>query len=108
MTTDVIAEERTSPAVKLSARHASSMMRLLPAMMPPPSWRPARENTVRSTLHGSAPSATRIPISRVRRATATAQILAGITPNPSDPALKKFVENDAFKEHQQWMTQSWN
>ena len=43
-----------------------------------------------------------------RRATATAQILAGITPNPSDPALKKFVDNDAFKEHQQWMTQSWN
>jgi len=43
-----------------------------------------------------------------RRATATAQILAGITPSPADPALKKFVESDAFKEHQQWMTQSWN
>src|SRR5690348_13928504 len=43
-----------------------------------------------------------------RRATATAQILAGITPNPADPALKKFVDSDAFKEHQQWMTQSWN
>jgi hypothetical protein len=43
-----------------------------------------------------------------RRATATAQILAGITPNPPDPALKRLVETDAFKEHQQWMTASWN
>src|SRR4030095_11764720 len=42
-----------------------------------------------------------------RRATATAQILAGITPNPLDPALKRFVESDTFKEHQQWMTSSW-
>src|SRR5690348_17448102 len=43
-----------------------------------------------------------------RRATATAQILAGITPNPADPALKRLVESEAFKEHQQWMTTSWN
>lgn len=43
-----------------------------------------------------------------RRATATAQILAGITPNPIEPALKRVVETDAFKEHQQWMTISWN
>ena len=43
-----------------------------------------------------------------RRATATAQILAGITPNPADPVLKPFVESEAFKEHQQWMTNSWN
>ena len=43
-----------------------------------------------------------------RRATATAQILAGITPNPADPALKGVVESEAFKEHQQWMTTSWN
>ena len=43
-----------------------------------------------------------------RRATATAQILAGITPNPPDPALKRWVETDAFKEHQQWMSASWN
>jgi hypothetical protein len=42
-----------------------------------------------------------------RRATATAQILAGITPNPLDPALKRLVESDAFKEHQQSMTSSW-
>jgi hypothetical protein len=43
-----------------------------------------------------------------RRATATAQILAGITPNPLEPALKRFVESDTFREHQQWMTSSWN
>jgi len=43
-----------------------------------------------------------------RRATATAQLLAGITPNPPDPALKRLVETEAFKEHQQWMTSSWN
>jgi hypothetical protein len=42
-----------------------------------------------------------------RRATATAQILAGITPNPLDPALKRLVESEAFKEHQQWMTPNW-
>ncbi len=43
-----------------------------------------------------------------RRATATAQILAGVAPNPPEPALKRLVETDAFKEHQQWMTSSWN
>src|SRR5262245_27041696 len=43
-----------------------------------------------------------------RRATATAQILAGITPNPPEPILKLFVDSEAFKEHQQWMTNSWN
>ncbi len=43
-----------------------------------------------------------------RRATATAQILAGISPNPPDPALKRLVDTDAFKEHQQWMTSRWN
>jgi hypothetical protein len=43
-----------------------------------------------------------------RRATATAQILAGIAPNPPEPALRRLVESDAFKEHQQWMTSSWN
>ena len=43
-----------------------------------------------------------------RRATATAQILAGIAPTPVDPALARLVETDAFKEHHQWMTHSWN
>ena len=43
-----------------------------------------------------------------RRATATAQILAGVTPNPPEPILKRFVDSEAFKEHQQWMTNSWN
>jgi hypothetical protein len=43
-----------------------------------------------------------------RRATATAQILAGIVPYPLDPALNRLVETEAFKGHQQWMTHSWN
>ena len=43
-----------------------------------------------------------------RRATATAQILAGIAPNPPDPVLKRFTDSEAFKEHQQWMANSWN
>ncbi|HEX5605456.1 MAG TPA: hypothetical protein VFY96_03015, partial [Candidatus Binatia bacterium] len=43
-----------------------------------------------------------------RRATATAQILAGITPNSPDPALKHLVESETFKEHQQWMNTNWN
>ena len=43
-----------------------------------------------------------------RRATATAQILAGITPNPPDAALKRLLETETFKEHQQWMTTNWN
>jgi hypothetical protein len=42
-----------------------------------------------------------------QRATATAQILAGMTPNPLDPALKRLVDTEAFKEHQQWMANSW-
>ncbi|HWP22837.1 MAG TPA: hypothetical protein VNM15_01470 [Candidatus Binatia bacterium] len=43
-----------------------------------------------------------------RRATATAQILAGIAPNPPDPVLKRFVESEAFKEHRQWMANNWD
>ena len=43
-----------------------------------------------------------------RRATATAQILAGITPNPADPALNRLLELDAWKEHQKWMTAQWS
>jgi hypothetical protein len=43
-----------------------------------------------------------------RRATAISQILAGISPNPPDPALKRLVDTEAFKEHQHWMTNSWN
>lgn len=42
-----------------------------------------------------------------RRATATAQILAGITPNPTDPVLNRLLELDAWKEHQKWMTAQW-
>ena len=43
-----------------------------------------------------------------RRGTAIAQILAGITPYPAEPALKRLVDSDSFKEHQQWMTSNWN
>ena len=42
-----------------------------------------------------------------RRATATAQLLAGITPNPPEPAFNRLLELDAWKEHQKWMTSQW-
>jgi hypothetical protein len=42
-----------------------------------------------------------------RRATATAQLLAGITPNPAEPAFNHLLELDAWKEHQKWMTSQW-
>jgi len=42
-----------------------------------------------------------------RRATATAQLLAGITPNPPEPAFNRFTELEAWKEHQKWMTSQW-
>jgi hypothetical protein len=43
-----------------------------------------------------------------RRATATAQILAGIVPAPGDPAIDRLVETDVFAEHQKWTTDQWN
>jgi hypothetical protein len=43
-----------------------------------------------------------------RRATATAQILAGIAPSSSDPALDRLVRLEAFAEHQKWMTAQWS
>jgi hypothetical protein len=42
-----------------------------------------------------------------RRATATAQILAGMKPAASDPALDRLVKLEAFAEHQKWMTSQW-
>ncbi len=42
-----------------------------------------------------------------RRATATAQILAGLTPNPADPVLNRLLELDVWKEHQKWMAAQW-
>lgn len=42
-----------------------------------------------------------------RRATATAQLLAGITPNPPEPAFNRLIELEAWKEHQKWMTSQW-
>ena len=42
-----------------------------------------------------------------RRATATAQLLAGLAPNPPEPAFNRFTELDAWKEHQKWMSSQW-
>jgi hypothetical protein len=43
-----------------------------------------------------------------RRATATAQILAGIVPARGAPAIDRLVEADVFAEHQKWMADQWN
>ena len=43
-----------------------------------------------------------------RRATATAQILAGIAPVSSDPAIDRLVKLEAFAEHQKWMMAQWS
>src|SRR5499426_454057 len=43
-----------------------------------------------------------------RRATATAQILAGIVPPAGDPTLDRLVKLEAFAEHQKWMTSRWS
>jgi hypothetical protein len=42
-----------------------------------------------------------------RRATTTAQILAGITPPAGDPSLDRLVKSEAFAEHQKWMAAHW-
>ena len=43
-----------------------------------------------------------------RRATATAQIMAGISPAGSDLALERRTKLDAFVEHQKWMAVQWS
>ena len=42
-----------------------------------------------------------------RRATATAQIMAGISPVGGEPALERLTKLDAFAEHQKWMAAQW-
>jgi hypothetical protein len=42
-----------------------------------------------------------------RRATATAQILAGIQPTGGEPALDRLIKLEVFAEHQKWMTAQW-
>jgi hypothetical protein len=42
-----------------------------------------------------------------RRATATAQVLAGIQPAAGDPAIDQLTKLEAFAEHQKWMTAQW-
>ncbi|HEY1268046.1 MAG TPA: hypothetical protein VGH16_12395 [Candidatus Binatia bacterium] len=41
------------------------------------------------------------------RATATAQLLAGIAPAPGDPVIDRFAAMDCWKEHRQWMEAQW-
>jgi len=43
-----------------------------------------------------------------RRATATAQIMAGISPVGGEPALERLTKLDAFAEHQKWMVAQWS
>ena len=43
-----------------------------------------------------------------RRATATAQIMAGISPVGGEPALERLTKLDAFAEHQKWMAAQWS
>jgi hypothetical protein len=43
-----------------------------------------------------------------RRATATAQIMAGIQPNSGDAALDRLTRLEGFAEHQKWMAAQWN
>jgi hypothetical protein len=52
-------------------------------------------------------AATNEPAEFNRRATATAQLLAGITPNPPEPAFNRLTDLDAWKEHQKWMMSHW-
>jgi hypothetical protein len=42
-----------------------------------------------------------------RRATATAQVLAGIVPVGADPAIDRLVKLEVFAEHQKWMAAQW-
>ena len=42
-----------------------------------------------------------------RRATATAQVLAGIQPTAGDPAIDQLTRLEAFAEHQKWMAAQW-
>lgn len=43
-----------------------------------------------------------------RRATATAQIMAGIMPAAGDSAINRLTRLDCFVEHQKWMAAQWN
>src|SRR5215467_1824690 len=42
-----------------------------------------------------------------RRATAIAQVLAGIQPAAGDPAIDRLTKLEAFAEHQKWMSAQW-
>ena len=42
-----------------------------------------------------------------RRATATAQVMAGIVPVGADPVIERLVKLEVFAEHQKWMAAQW-
>ena len=42
-----------------------------------------------------------------RRATATAQVMAGIVPVGADPAIDRLTKLEVFAEHQKWMAAQW-
>jgi hypothetical protein len=43
-----------------------------------------------------------------QRATATAQLLAGIAPPPGDPVIDRFTALDSWREQRQWMETQWS
>ena len=43
-----------------------------------------------------------------RRATATAQLLAGIAPPAGDPVIDRLAALDSWKEHRLWMEAQWS
>ena len=55
---------------------------------------------------GSAPAADNVEYNR--RATATAQVLAGIQPAGGDPAIDRLTKVETFAEHQKWMASQWS
>lgn len=60
------------------------------------------------SLAGFAPAAANDNVEYNRRATAVAQVLAGIQPAPGDPAIDRLVKLEAFAEHQKWMSAQWS
>ncbi len=60
-----------------------------------------------SALIGSGRVSAADNIEYNRRATATAQVLAGIQPGGGDPAIDRLTKLETFAEHQKWMAGQW-
>jgi hypothetical protein len=58
-------------------------------------------------LLGFAPTGAAETAEFNHRATATAQLLAGIRPVPGDPAIDRLIASEAWDEHQKWMADQW-